>query len=315
MRYRITSIAYTLGLSLLIISCQQTPKENADNSSGPKETTSTKNPIEKRELSKEFKSYWYAGKAEITSYTLQQVRYGEQRQGTSVLIFVTEPFLEDKQVKADDNHKSNIPVLKLNSTKKYLTGIYPYSIMTSSFLPVKNIQHALKVSTSVQEWCGHVYAQLNNKEEYEIMSHSYFAREADQQIMLKKDPLENEIWNLIRISPENLPMGEINMIPSLEYLRTAHREIKSYAAVASLEMLNDLKTYTIHYPELERSLSIQFTNTFPFYIEGWEEETTSGYGNNKQKMLSTGKMLKRIKSAYWQQNSNADLIYRDSLGL
>lgn len=315
MRYRITSIAYTLGLSLLIISCQQTPKENADNSSGPKETTSTKNPIEKRELSKEFKSYWYAGKAEITSYTLQQFRYGEQRQGTSALIFVTEPFLVDKQVKADDNHKSNIPVLKLNSTKKYLTGIYPYSIMTSSFLPVKNIQHALKVSTSVQEWCGHVYAQLNNKEEYEIMSHSYFAREADQQIRLKKDPLENEIWNLIRISPENLPMGEINMIPSLEYLRTAHREIKSYAAVASLEMLNDLKTYTIHYPELERSLSIQFTNTFPFYIEGWEEETTSGYGNNKQKMLSTGKMLKRIKSAYWQQNSNADLIYRDSLGL
>ncbi|WP_276391845.1 septum formation inhibitor Maf [Eudoraea chungangensis] len=315
MRYHITSIAFSLGLSLLIISCQEIPKEKTDHSSSPKETTSSKSPTEKRELSKEFKSYWYAGKAEITSYTLQQVRYGELRQGTSALIYVTEPFLEDKQVKADDSHSNNIPVLKLNSTKKYLTGIYPYSIMTSSFFPVKNVQHALKVSTSVQEWCGHVYAQLNNKEEYEIMSHSYFAREADQQIRLKKDHLENEIWNLIRISPENLPIGELNMIPSLEYLRTAHREIKSYAAVASLEVVNDLKTYTIHYPELERTLSIHFTNAFPFHIEGWEEETNSGYGNNKQKMLSTGKMLRRIKSAYWQQNSNADLIYRDSLGL
>ena len=35
----------------------------------------------------EFNAYWYAGKAEITSYSLQQARYGELRDGHAVLIF------------------------------------------------------------------------------------------------------------------------------------------------------------------------------------------------------------------------------------
>ena len=42
--------------------------------------------------------------------------------------------------------------------------------MTSTFNPVNSKEHALKVSNSVQEWCGHVYAQLNNKKEFEIIS-------------------------------------------------------------------------------------------------------------------------------------------------
>jgi hypothetical protein len=69
--------------------------------------------------SQEFKDYWYAGEAEITSYELQQARYGEIRNGKAVLVFVTEDFLPQKQVKADRYNSTNIPVLKLNSTKKF----------------------------------------------------------------------------------------------------------------------------------------------------------------------------------------------------
>ena len=94
-------------------------------------------------LSEEFKKYWYAGNAEITSYKLEQARYGELREGTSVLIYVTEPFLPEVQVKADRSNSTNIPVLKLNATKKYLTGIYPYSIMSSTFYPVDDNRHAI----------------------------------------------------------------------------------------------------------------------------------------------------------------------------
>lgn len=43
-------------------------------------------------LSKEFKSYWYNNEAEITSYKLDQARYGEMRSGTAVLIYAPNPF-------------------------------------------------------------------------------------------------------------------------------------------------------------------------------------------------------------------------------
>ena len=85
--------------------------------------------VDSNELSQAFKDYWYQGKAEITSYKLEQARYGEMRDGNAVLIYVTEDFLPEVQVKADRQNAKNIPVLKLNSTKNFNTGIYPYSIM------------------------------------------------------------------------------------------------------------------------------------------------------------------------------------------
>ena len=42
------------------------------------------------DLSQDFKDYWYDGSAEISSYQLYQERYGEMREGTAVMIFVTE---------------------------------------------------------------------------------------------------------------------------------------------------------------------------------------------------------------------------------
>lgn len=266
--------------------------------------------------SSEFKNYWYSGNAEITSYKLSQARYGELREGSSVLIFVTEPFSAEKQVKADEKHPSNIPVLKLNNTKKYLTGIYPYSIMTSSFLPINEVSHALKISFSAQEWCGHVYAQLNNKEAYEITSHSYFESEGDQDFSIHKTTLEDEIWNKIRINPEHLPIGSLEIIPSFEYIRLSHKEFKAYTATTSLNQKNDsVRTYTINYPELERNLEINFTTQFPYTITGWSETYKSGFGANAKVMTTRAVKNKSIITAYWQQNKNSDLFLRDSLGL
>ena len=53
--------------------------------------------------------------------------------GKAVLIYVTEDFLNKEQVKANRKSKVSQTVLKLNRTKKFNTGIYPYSIMTSLF--------------------------------------------------------------------------------------------------------------------------------------------------------------------------------------
>jgi len=269
----------------------------------------------KKQLSEAFKKYWYAGKAELTSYELSQARYGEIRDGKAVLVYVTEDFLPKEQVKANNRNAGNVPVLKLNSTKKYITGVYPYSIMTSTFYPVADNKHAIKVSNSVQEWCGHVYAQLNNREQYEITAHSYFQGEADQNFKLDKAILEDEIWSKIRIAPNDLPLGNLKMIPSMEYSRLRHREFKTYNVVASIKENGATKTYTLEYPELQRTLSIEFNNAFPHEIEGWSESFKSGYGRNAQTLTSTAKKIKSIKSAYWGKNSNADLALRKELGL
>ncbi len=275
--------------------------------------TETKMP--KKSLSKKFKEYWYAGNAEITSYTLEQARYGEIREGKAVKIFVTEPFLKTKQVKADGSNPDNIPVLKLNATKNYLTGIYPYSIMTSSFYPVHDNTHAIKVAFSSQEWCGQVYAQLNNRKEFQISSHSYFETEADEDIVLDKSNLEDEIWNRIRIDPMALPIGDFNMIPSLEFIRLTHKDLKAYKANAKLTTENGLSTYEISYPELSRTLAITFSEVFPFSIENWSDSSKSGYGENAQTLTSKGAKIARLKTPYWRQNGNKDLYLRDSLGL
>ncbi len=303
----------TLGI-LIIIACSNTTKN--------KSTQVTDTPIEKsasvepiKELSSQFKKYWYAGEAEITSYQLEQARYGELRKGKAVLIYVTEDFLPNEQVKADTQDSKNTPILKLNSTKKFTTGIYPYSIMQSTFYPVSNNQHALKISSSMQEWCGHVYTQLNNRNKFQVLSHSYFQGEADQNYILEKNILENELWAKIRIDPESLPKGEIQMIPSFEYCRLRHKKIKPYHAVATLQKGNNVHIYSIEYPELSRSVSITFGNSFPYEIESWTETFKSGFGSNAKELTTKATIIKSIKSAYWNKNSNNDEALRNGLEL
>ncbi|MGC1514353.1 MAG: septum formation inhibitor Maf [Maribacter sp.] len=312
--YRICTLGtLTFLLMVGLTSCKDANVQKDGNLAINEVSQTTDTP--KRQLSTSFKEYWYAGNAEISSYTLEQGRYGELREGAAVLIYVTEPFLPEVQVKADQGDSNSIPVLKLNATKNYLTGIYPYSIMTSSFYPVHDHQHALKVAFSAQEWCGQVYAQLNNRNDFEIKSHSYFESEADQEVHINKTILENEIWNKIRIHPDGLPVGKLSIIPSMEFIRLSHKELKAYAATASKSSNETTTTYTISYPELERELAIQFSNAFPYTIEGWTDSFKGGFGQNAKMMTSTATLKKRIKTPYWQQNSNKDLYLRDSLGL
>ncbi len=293
-------------------SCKREVDTTKKQDSSPKNANSES---PRKTLSQEFKDYWYAGTAEITSYELEQARYGELRKGKAVLIYVTEPFLEDKQVKADNSSPDNIPVLKLNATKKYLTGIYPYSIMTSSFYPVYDNQHAIKVSFSAQEWCGHVYAQINNRDNFEVQSHSYFESEADQEFNLEKSILEDELWNKLRISPEDLPQGSLMLIPSLEYLRLSHKDLKAYSANANLTKTDGSYVYEIDYPESERKLILNFSANLPYEIESWTETLKSGFGPDAEILTSKATKIKSINTPYWQQNGNKDLYLRDSLGL
>ncbi|WP_339610132.1 septum formation inhibitor Maf [uncultured Planktosalinus sp.] len=258
-------------------------------------------------MSEDFKNYWYNGLAEITSYTLEQERYGEIRDAEAVLIYVTEDFLPEIQVKADHPSDSTKSVLKLNQTKKFFTGIYSYSIMNSVFYPLEEKNHALKVTTSVQEWCGHVYAQLNNRDSFKIKSHSYFESEADQKFEFQKTVLEDELWTQVRVNPEDLPSGELLIIPSFEFIRLKHKELKPYNAIATTQTQDSIHSFKVEYPSLNRSLTIWYEPDFPYHIIKWEEQSS--------KHITKATKKKQLRTDYWSKNTNADSHLRDSLQL
>ncbi|CAH8281940.1 hypothetical protein EV196_11239 [Mariniflexile fucanivorans] len=268
--------------------------------------------------SEKFNAYWYNNEAEITSYKLEQARYGEIHPGKATLIFVTEPFSRQKQVKADNPIKEDYSVLKLNFTKNFITGIYPYSMMTSSFTPVNYPDaHASKTTTSSQEWCGHTYTQINNKnKKYTISVFSYFEDEGDQKFELKEAWLEDEIWSKIRLNPDLLPTGKIRMIPSSFYVRLMHKELKAYQAeITKTKIEDDLIAYKISYKELDRELTINYKNSFPYPIESWEETYISGWGDKAQKLTTKATKLKRIKLDYWTKNKVENSELRKQLEL
>jgi hypothetical protein len=270
-------------------------------------------------FSKEFKDYWLSSKAEISSYKLSKARYGEIHDGNAVFVFVVEPFLPNQQVKSDGiktNEKSE-RVMKLIKTENFYTGIYPYSIMTSSFYPLNNNREGvLKISMSSQDWCGQVYSQINNREDkLEVQRFSYFQKEGDVKEKLSKGLLEEELFTQIRIDPAKLPIGNINLYPSSEYIRLMHKEFKKYNAEASLNIETNIKgnsKYTLEYSDLARKLVIYYESNFPHKIIEWEETYIGLKGNS---LTTKAKLKENLQIAYWKHNSVGDSTYRKLLGI
>lgn len=272
-----------------------------------------------------WKAYWYNGEAELNRYRLEQSRYGQVREGDAVLIFVTEDFLPDTQVKFEGHPAPDKPVsvLKLNATRSFITGVYPYSTMTSVFSPVNiRVPHAYKVTTSVQEWCGHVFMQLNRRPRgYAGRSFSYFQAEGDRDFTLPSVLLEDEVWTKIRLQPESLPVGTFPAFPGTLFLRLLHRDAVPYDAIASITETTDpalsaspLKTWRIEYPALKRSLAITFEAGFPYGILAWEE-TNAPLGGRPGVETTRAIRTHSLKLDYWNRNGPDDTIYRSRLGL
>lgn len=266
----------------------------------------------KREANPNFKNHWYSGQAEISSFKLSQARYGELRDGTASLVFVTEPYSPALNTKPNNSSGTDIPVLKLNMTKKFNTGIYPYSMMNSTFYPLTGAAHSVKISSSSQEWCGHTYMELVNDRKFEIQTHSYFEGESSH-VKLDKSHLEDDIWSQIRVASRQLPLGNFQMIPSFFYTRLMHKKLKAYDAIGKIEQVNEeTKAYSIQYPELDRVIQITYQSDFPHQILGWSE-TYQAF--NGESLTTTAKRIKVMKIDYWNKNSNKDSQLRKELGL
>lgn len=285
-----------------------------------------KNAQKKPQLSdsQEFREYWYKGKAEISSYDLQQAQYGKLNKGEAVMIFVTEDFRLDKQVKLESDAKEQATtVLKLNFIKKFITGIYDYSLYTSVFTPVQtsSFPATLKVTNTCQEWCGQSFLQINYRQNgYQLLGRSYFEEEVEDESHLDNALLEDELWTKIRLLPiDQLPMGNLFVIPSMTSLRLRHGKIQAEMAKFSIEPYvgdstfkgQNLINYKIDYPESKRNLRILFEKEFPHQIVGWQET----YETKKKVLTSTAVLKATIQSPYWQKNAPMDTVNRKLLKL
>ncbi len=268
---------------------------------------------------------WSGNSAEITSYTLEQSRYGERHPGHAVLIFVTEPFSLSKHVKLDDwaaAGSDRADVLKLNFMKSFLTGVYPYTMMLSVFTPVDAAKHphTLKTTASIQEWCGHVWSQLNRTEAgFRLSGYSYFESEGDVTTQVPDLLLEDELWTRLRLNPDSLPTGTVRMLPGAFFSRLVHRPQEP--ADAELSWADDdrngdaapARTLTVQYSKPQpRTLAIRIERDWPHAILGWTEHYESLRGDSA---VTRAERRKTLQLDYWNRNSLSDRELRLQLDI
>jgi hypothetical protein len=278
--------------------------------------------------SRDFNDYWYQGLAEVNRYELRQSRYGDLHDGEAVLIFVTEDFHRTDHVKVENGDGEDaVSILKLNATRRFYTGVYPYTIMSSIFTPVQpGPASSLKVTTSIQEWCGHTYTQLDlTGDRYQSELRSYLRAESDRTTELPRALLEDELLNLIRRDPAALPQGPIELIPAIRYQRLTRQSLVATDAVATLRDAEPTPgwestaalEYQVDYIQIDRRLSVTFEADFPHRILAWTEARSRD--RDAQEGAESGAtsaiLARSVMLDYWNHNSADDHGYREHLGL
>lgn len=265
-----------------------------------------------------FWKHWGDGRAELSSYAAQVERYGILRDAEVVKIFVTEPMDRRTWIKDDAAPTAQqIQVLKLNQMMKFQTGIYPYSVMTSTFSPVGHWRAEgfapAKITLTVQEWCGHVFEGLwAGPEQMMTQVRSYFASEGEKTAIQKIDPrtlYEDALWIQLRELDGPFAGGKAwrgLVIPSLWRTRKKHiptsprqgeilREEAHRGGVA-------VRRFTLRYDGYWKKIDIE--SAWPHRILGWSAS------DGEKATLRGSKRL-----AYWMLNGPKDGVSRKQIGL
>jgi hypothetical protein len=270
----------------------------------------------------QFWSFWSDGKAEIGYYKGTQVRYGEVRPCKSFLIFVTEPFNGEKQVKADNpdgKNKIYNGVMKLNHVKRFQTGIYTYSIMSSVFTSVTpcvvnnstyNVGAPLKITFTGQEWCGMTFHQLNRQADKSMKSrsNSYFESESDREEMLKSD--ENTLFGddafiAVRELTRPLNAGTITFYPTLEHARISHKPLAPEQATVSKKDASTRFAGTTT-PAVEWTIAAQ-SGTWTFTVEKQYPRRILAFQYTEQgKVIEKAELQTSKRLPYWKLNKLGD---------
>ncbi len=267
-----------------------------------------------------FWQHWGDGKAELSGYAITTGRYGKPRDGNVVLIYVTEPMDRRVWIKDDDGSvppADRVNVLKLNHVLKFQTGIYPYSVMTSVFAPVDGSAGErfapVKISFTVQEWCGNVWQKLSvapRSFASEIRSYFHAEGEREDTVPTAAGTLYEDAL-LIQLRELDGPFaggrewsGEI--VPALWSSRKSHGALKPTSATIRREdVLRDgvpVTRFTLAYGGLTRTIDVE--KAAPRRVLGWS--STDG---------ETARLLKTARLPYWQLRDPGDEKYLAEIGL
>lgn len=223
-----------------------------------------------QETNKTFTDYWKKDKIEITTYELKEdsILVGEGSLTFSI------DYVEGV------NKTDSIQVLHSDFSGKIHKDNYDYSAMTSTYSPLNQTlrPHATKVINSVQKPAINSFLELSQiPKSYEIESYNTFKEKTKKHFILERKNLEDELWAKIRMNPNDLPTGDIEIIPSFAYWQSVRKSPNIYEAKAVLKDYlgteftgKKLKIYSLEYPDLKRNLSIVFEGNFPFEIVGWK---------------------------------------------
>jgi len=275
----------------------------------------------------DFWQHWGDGKGELSSYRVQVSRYGELRTGWTVLIFVTEDISRTTRLKDESGTLApaeRVPVLKLNRVTKFTTGIYDYALMSSTFSSINPERgrpafEPLKLSFSAQDWCGQVFQLLlPQRDQVELTLHSYFENTGDQMQNLPLPAhaaFEDNLPVWIReLGGEQMPVGErreLQLLPSAWSVRAGHGKIafqpggifKDEGGTVQTA-LGKLPAWRWQWQVGERTETYWVEQAYPHRILKWQSSEGS-----------SGELQKSVRLPYWQLHGNADLPYRDQLGL
>jgi plastocyanin len=271
-----------------------------------------------------FWAHWGDGRAEMNAYTLVTPRYGELRHGRTVLVFVTEDFTDAQRVKSDGGHEDEYPVLKLNEARDFQTGLYDYNVMSSTFVRIDgrgSFGMPVKVSTSIQEWCGSAYEQfLPRGGEIILHGHSYFDGEADHERRLPipeggvaMDALPILVRGLVGEFVAPGASADLPVLPTLLSGRLAHQPV----AWATARVTRSAGGATVQVPagsfvvhevtvavEGGQTTTWQVEDAWPHRIVGW-----SSSDGERAALLGSERM------PYWQQNHEGEEALLDRIGL
>ena len=231
-----------------------------------------------QETNKTFTDYWKKDKIEITTYELKEdsILVGEGSLTFSI------DYVEGV------NKTDLIQVLHSDFLGKIHKENYDYSVMTSTYSPLNQTlrSHATKVINSVQEPAINSFLELSQiPKSYEIESYNTFKEKTKKHFILERKNLEDELWAKIRMNPNDLPTGDIEIIPSFAYWQSVRKSPNVYEAKAVLKDYlgteftgKKLKIYSLEYPDLKRNFSIVFEGDFPFEIVGWKRMSDGEIG-------------------------------------
>lgn len=302
-------ITWTLGL--LLLACATPSGARAPEVSGPRS-----------QAPDGFWQTWGDGKAELSGYSLKQARYGEVRSGEAVLIFVTETFTDAQRVKSDGGHQDEYPVMKLNDSRHFLTGIYDYRTMNSAWVRLDGgapLGQAAKISNSVQEWCGHAWLQLLvDLGRYRLSQHSYFDGEGDRDTegRVPEGALFGDVLPILvrGLAGELLAPGQSKTFPYLGTLldaRFTHKDPAWGQATLSRSAATAPAPGT-EIPAWTWTLAVDGGLTSTWLVEEAAPHRLLGWARSDGE---EARLTGTTRTSYWTQNREGDEALRAALGL